>query len=150
MGDYSVAIKSALRYIFERKERAIMTIEQMYDEVAAYCEGFERCTDGCRLRKTDGGCRWDYTRDNDNSEDCYWFLIAEGLIGKPEQPEVNFVKVEQTNDVIPIDEILKLRDELFEANKIDFEGFSKINQLITQYSTYKCDIFNTDEVSECD
>ncbi|MBQ0089622.1 MAG: hypothetical protein KBT27_09855 [Prevotellaceae bacterium] len=58
------------------------------------------------------------------------------------------VFISPTIDAIPIDEILKLRDELFEANQIGFEGWSKINQLITQYSTYKCDIFNTNEVSE--
>lgn len=51
-------------------------------------------------------------------------------------------------DVVPVDEIQKLRDELFGVHEIEFKGFSKINQLITQYSTYKCDVFNTDEVSE--
>lgn len=76
-----------------------MTIREMREEISAYCDGFKHCSDGCRLRKTNGGCRWDYTRANDNTEDCYWFLIAEGLIGKPEQPEINFVKVERNDEV---------------------------------------------------
>lgn len=63
-----------------------MTIEQMHDEIAAYCKGFKRCTDGCRLRNDNAeSCRWDYI-DDTNTGDCYGFLIAEGLIGKPEQP----------------------------------------------------------------
>ena len=76
-----------------------MTIDDMRIELRKYCDGFAYCSDGCRLRKPSGGCGW-LPGGDDCTEDCYWLLIAEGLIGKPEQPEINFVKVEPTNDTV--------------------------------------------------
>ena len=85
-----------------------MTIEEMYRELWKYCYGFDFCSDGCRLHNPNDGrcrCRWN-NLSGESTEDCYHFLIAEGLIGKPEQPEINFVKierndeVEQTNDAV--------------------------------------------------
>ena len=75
-----------------------MTIEEMHGELRKYCGEFYRCGDGCRLRKPDGSCRWNNLSDI-STEDCYHFLIAEGLIGKPEQPEINFVKAERNDEV---------------------------------------------------
>ena len=76
-----------------------MTIDEMRNRVDKYCKGFDLCSDGCRLRKPDdGSCRWNEFID-ESTEDCYHFLIAEGLIGKPEQPEINFVKVERNDEV---------------------------------------------------
>ena len=64
-----------------------MTIEEMRRELWKYCDGFEihQCGDKCRLRCSDGGCRWDDLSD-ESTEDCYWFLVNEGLISKPKQP----------------------------------------------------------------
>ena len=75
-----------------------MTIDEMRRELWKYCYGFKCCSDGCRLRRLGGGCRWGL-RGDESTEDCYHFLIAEGLIGKPEQPEINFVKVERNDEV---------------------------------------------------
>ena len=76
-----------------------MTIDEMYRELWKYCDGFILC-DGCRLLKPDCDCKWNENSD-ENTEDCYWFLVNEGLIGKPEQPEINFVKVERNDEVEP-------------------------------------------------
>ena len=80
----------------------MMTIEEMRRELWKYCDGFEihQCGDKCRLRSLDGDCKWNENSD-ESTEDCYHFLIAEGLIGKPEQPEINFVKVERNDEVEP-------------------------------------------------
>ena len=77
-----------------------MTIEEMRRELWKYCDGFEihQCGDKCRLRSLDGSCRWNDLSD-ESTEDCYWFLVNEGLISKPEQPEINFVKVERSDEV---------------------------------------------------
>ena len=80
-----------------------MTIDEMRNKLDKYCKRFYFCSDGCRLRNpNDGSCRcsWDDLSD-ESTEDCYWFLVNEGLIGKPEQPEINFVKVEQNDEVEP-------------------------------------------------
>ena len=77
-----------------------MTIEEMRKELEKYCYGFRCCSDGCRLRRPGGGCRWGL-RSDESTEDCYRFLIAERLIGKPRQPEINFVKVERNDQVTP-------------------------------------------------
>ena len=77
-----------------------MTIEEMHGELRKYCGEFYRCGDGCRLRKPDGACKWNENSD-ESTEDCYWFLVNEGLISKPEQPEINFVKVERNDEVEP-------------------------------------------------
>ena len=77
-----------------------MTLEEMRNELWRYCSGFSLCSDGCRLRKPVGGCIWNNFSD-ENTEDCYWLLINEGLISKPEQPEINFVKVERNDEVEP-------------------------------------------------
>ena len=77
-----------------------MTVDDMRIEVRKYCDGFAYCSDGCRLRKPYGGCGW-LPGGDDCTEDCYHFLVAEGLIGKPEQPEINFIKVERNDEVKP-------------------------------------------------
>ena len=77
-----------------------MTIHDMRIELSKYCDGFYNCSDGCRLRKPDGNCAWD-KRGDESTIDCYWFLIAKGLIVKPEQPKINFVKVERNDEVKP-------------------------------------------------
>ena len=69
-------------------EVQIMTIDDMRIELSKYCDGFNICSDGCRLRKPEGGCRW-VELDDESTEDCYWFLVNEGLISKPVQDEVN-------------------------------------------------------------
>ena len=77
-----------------------MTIEEMRNRLDKFCKGFDLCGDGCPLCKPDGSCRLIDLSD-ENTEDCYHFLIAEGLIGKPEQPEINFVKAERNDEVEP-------------------------------------------------
>ena len=77
-----------------------MTIDEMHRELLKYCSGFSLCGNGCRLRMPEGGCIWNNLSD-ENTEDCYWFLINEGLISKPEHPEINFVKVEHNDEVEP-------------------------------------------------
>ena len=77
-----------------------MTIEEMRNKLTEYCYRFEYCENDCRLRKPDIGCRWNYLSE-ESTEDCYWFLVNEGLIGKPEQPEINFVKAERNDEVEP-------------------------------------------------
>ena len=66
----------------------MMTIEEMYRELWKYCYGFDLCVDRCPLRKPDGSCRWNNLYDK-STEDCYWFLVNEGLIGKREQHSRN-------------------------------------------------------------
>lgn len=83
-----------------------MTIDEMRRELRKYCRGFSLCSDGCRLRKPDRGCRWN-DLSYESIEDCYWFLVNEGLIGKPEQPEINFVKVERNEEVEPTNDAAK-------------------------------------------
>ena len=83
-----------------------MTIDEMRNKLDKFCEGFDLCIDGCPLRKPDdGSCRWNNLSDK-STEDCYHFL--EGLIGKPKQPEINFVKVERNDEVerITYEEVL--------------------------------------------
>ena len=75
-----------------------MTIDEMRNKVDKYCKRFDLCSDGCQLRKPDGSCRWNELSD-ESTEDCYWFLVNEGLISKPEQSEINFVKVERSDEV---------------------------------------------------
>ena len=75
-----------------------MTINDMRIELSKYCNRFDLCSNGCRLRKTDGYCGWDLHSD-ESTMACYWFLMAKGIIGKPEQPEINFVKVERNDEV---------------------------------------------------
>ena len=77
-----------------------MTIEEMHRELLKYCSGFSLCGNGCRLHMPEGGCIWNNLSD-ENTEDCYWFLVNEGLIGKPEQPEIYFVKAERNDEVEP-------------------------------------------------
>ena len=84
----------------------MMTIKEMRRELWKYCGEFDLCGDGCRLRSLDGSCRWNDLRD-ESTEDCYHFLIAEGLIGKPEQPEINFVKVERNDEVEPTNDAVQ-------------------------------------------
>ena len=76
-----------------------MTIDQMYKEVKGYCFHTPYCAE-CRLITPDAVCGWD-SADDISTEDCYWFLVNEGLIGKPEQPEINFVKAERNDEVEP-------------------------------------------------
>ena len=68
----------------------MMTIDEMRNELDKYCKGFNFCSNGCRLCNLDNGsCRWNKFID-ESTEDCYWFLVNEGLISKPEQPEINY------------------------------------------------------------
>ena len=83
-----------------------MTIEEMRRELWKYCSGFNPCGNDCRLRKPDGHCGWNEYND-ESTKDCYHFLIAEGIIGKPEQPEINFVKVERNDEVEPTNDAAK-------------------------------------------
>ena len=83
-----------------------MTIDEMRNRLDKYCEGFDLCSDGCRLFKLGGNCRWNDLSVK-NIEDCYWFLVSEGLIGKPEQPEINFVKVERNDEVEPTNDAVQ-------------------------------------------
>lgn len=85
-----------------------MTIDEMRRELWKYCDGFEihQCGDKCRLRSLDGSCRWNDISD-ESTEDCYWFLVNEGLISKPEQPEINFVKVERNDEVEPTNDAVQ-------------------------------------------
>ena len=81
-----------------------MTIEEMRNKLTEYCYGFIHCENGCRLRKPGGFCRWNDLSD-ESTEDCYHFL--ERLIGKPEQPEINFVKVERNDEVEPTNDAVQ-------------------------------------------
>ena len=81
-----------------------MTIDEMRNKLDKFCEGFDLCVDGCPLRKPDGSCRWNNLSDI-STEDCYHFL--ERLIGKPEQPEINFVKVERNDEVEPTNDAVQ-------------------------------------------
>ena len=83
-----------------------MTIDEMRGELRKYCSVFDCCVDGCRLFKPYSSCRWDDLSD-ESTEDCYWFLVNEGLISKPEQPENNFVKVEHNNEVEPTNDAVQ-------------------------------------------
>ena len=82
-----------------------MTVDEMRNKLDKFCKGFDLCSDGCPLRKPDdGSCRWNNLSDK-STEDCYHFL--ERLIGKPEQPEINFVKVERNDEVEPTNNAAK-------------------------------------------
>ena len=83
-----------------------MTIYEMQNKLTEYCYGFVHCENGCRLRKPGSGCRWNDLSD-ESTEDCYWFLINEGLISKPEQPEINFVKAERNDEVEPTNDAVQ-------------------------------------------
>ena len=82
-----------------------MTIDQMYKEVKGYCFHTPYCAE-CRLITPDAVCGWD-SADDISTEDCYWFLVNEGLISKPEHPEINFVKVERNDEVKPTNDAAK-------------------------------------------
>ena len=82
-----------------------MTIEEMSFELWKYCDGFTLC-DGCRLRKPGCDCKWN-ENSYESTEDCYWFLVNEGLIGKPEQPEIKFVKAERNDEVEPTNDAVQ-------------------------------------------
>ena len=84
----------------------MMTIDEMQNKLTEYCYGFIHCENGCRLRKPGGFCRWNELSE-ESTEDCYHFLITEGLIGKPEQPEINFVKVERNDEVEPTNDAVQ-------------------------------------------
>ena len=75
-----------------------MTIDDMRIELSKYCRRFDLCSNGCRLWSQGNKCRWDLHSD-ESTKDYYWFLVNEGLISKPEQPEINFVKVERNDEV---------------------------------------------------
>ena len=86
-----------------------MTIDEMYRELWKYCYGFDLCSDGCRLHNPNDGrcrCRWN-NLSGKSTEDCYWFLVNEGLIGNPEQPEINFVKAEHNDEVEPTNDAVQ-------------------------------------------
>ena len=87
-----------------------MTIEEMLREVNKYCDSFGsfscKVCEGCRLRNADKKCRW-FPNDDKSTEDCYWFLVNEGLISKPEQPKINFVKAERNDEVEPTNDAVQ-------------------------------------------
>ena len=83
-----------------------MTIDEMHRELWKYCYGFNLCGNSCRLCKPDGSCGWNNLNE-ESTEDCYWFLINEGLISKPKQPEINFVKVERSDEVEPTNDAVQ-------------------------------------------
>ena len=84
-----------------------MTIDEMRRKVDKYCASFGPHTcKGCRLCGPDGSCGW-YHDNGESTEDCYWFLVNEGLISKPEQPEINFVKVERKDEVEPTNDAVQ-------------------------------------------
>ncbi len=83
-----------------------MTVDEMRNKLTEYCYEFEYCEENCRLRKPDIGCRWNYHSD-ESTEDCYWFLVNEGLISKPEQPEINFVKAKRNDEVEPTNDAVQ-------------------------------------------
>ena len=83
-----------------------MTIDEMRNKLTEYCYGFIHCENGCRLRKPGGFCRWNELSD-ESTEARYWLLVNEGLIGKPEQPEINFVKVERNDEVEPTNDAVQ-------------------------------------------
>ena len=83
-----------------------MTIEEMHRELWKYCYGFNLCGNSCRLCKPDGSCRWNEL-SVESTEDCYWFLVNEGLISKPEQSEINFVKAERNDEVEPTNDAVQ-------------------------------------------
>ena len=99
-----------------------MTIDEMRNKLDKFCEGFDLCIDGCPLRKPDdGSCRWNNLSDI-STEDCYHFL--ERLIGKPEQPEINFVKAERNDEVERM---------TYEEDLIFMRGLAELNKLIAKY-----------------
>ena len=84
-----------------------MTIDEMRNKLTEYCYGFVHCENGCGLYNPyDGSCVWD-DLSNKSTEDCYWLLVNEGLIGKPEQPEINFVKAERKDEVEPTNDAVQ-------------------------------------------
>ena len=83
-----------------------MTITELRGELWNSCDRFTLCGDGCRLQSPDFSCIWNDLSD-ESTEDCYHFLIAEGIIGKPEQPEINFVKVERNDAVEPTNDAVQ-------------------------------------------
>ena len=85
----------------------MMTIEEMRSEVNKYCDSLNSLfCEGCRLKSPNKGCRW-YSSDDKSTEDCYWFLVNEGLISKHEQPEINFVKVERNDEGEPTNDAVQ-------------------------------------------
>ena len=84
-----------------------MTIDEMRNRLDKYCKGFNFCFNNCRLSNPDTGrCRWNNLSD-ESTEDCYWFLVNEGLISKPEQPEINFVKAERNDEAEPTNDAVQ-------------------------------------------
>ena len=76
-----------------------MTIKEMRSEVNKYCDSFYSLDcKGCMLETSDKKCIW-LPGGDESTMGCYWFLMAKGLIGKPEQPEINFIKAERNDEV---------------------------------------------------
>ena len=85
----------------------MMTLEEMRGKVDIYCASFGPHTcKGCQFCGPDNSCGW-YHDNDESTEDCYWFLVNEGLISKPEQPEINFVKVERNDEVEPTNDAVQ-------------------------------------------
>ena len=84
-----------------------MTIEEMRRKLDKYCASFGPHTcKGCQFCGPDSSCGW-YHDNDESTEDCYWLLVNEGLIGKPKQPEINFVKVERNDEVEPTNDAVQ-------------------------------------------
>ena len=106
-----------------------MTIDEMRNRLDKYCKGFDLCSDGCRLRKPDdGSCRWNEFID-ESTEVCYWFLVNEGLISKPEQPEINFVKVERNDEVEPTNDAVQHPSHCTKKSGRGIDGAAKHMEL---------------------
>ena len=83
-----------------------MTIDEMRRELRKYCRGFNFCGGECRFWSPDNKCTLNLYNDK-RTEDYYWFLVNEGIIGKPEQPEINFVKAERNDEVEPTNDAVQ-------------------------------------------
>ena len=104
-----------------------MTIDEMRNKLDKFCEGFDLCIDGCPLRNPDdGSCRWNNLSDI-STEDCYHFL--ERLIGKPEQPEINFVKVERNDEVEPTNDAVQHPSHYTKKSGRGIDGAAKHMEL---------------------
>lgn len=73
-----------------------LSVLEMHKQLIRYCFSV-KCAD-CRLRKNEGGCRWD-ERNPKSTEECYRFALREGLIEAPDDAEFDFIKVKRNDGV---------------------------------------------------
>ena len=126
-----------------------MTIDEMRNKLTEYCYGFIHCENGCRLRKPGSGCRWNDVSD-ESTEDCYWFLVNEGIIGEPEQPEINFVKVERNDEVEPTNgaakhmELCKYLNNLYATKNKKYGIIAALTRLSDKWQRFETLILTKD------